>query len=316
MTTLVVGAGMVGAEALRQLSQQGERAIAYERFPLDENLAGLASSIELIVADVQNLARLVETIQVHRVSRILHTVALVGPAAEASAYEAYRTNVTGSVNVLEAARLAGVRRVVFYSSNAIFDPDGGDAPFDEDYPKKPAGMNGAAKLCVEHIGEIYARSHGLEFVSLRIGGVYGPGRSSGGVPQQMRACVEAHLRGQAYVMQKYVYTGRNDMITAFDAARAGLCVLEAARPARLAYNIGTGEAFSYEELAAAMQRLLPALRIEVREAGQPVTIGLRPMQTARAVAELGFRTAEPFAIGFPKFVEWVRSVSGLEGKRA
>ncbi len=304
MTSLVVGAGMVGSQALRQLVRRGERPVAYELAANEENIEGLAGKVEFVEGDVRDLAQLVETLRAHRITRILHTVALVGPAAEASPYEAYQTNVTGSVNVLEAARLVGVKRVVSYASNAIFDPDGGDAPFDEAYPKKPAGMNGAAKLCVEHVGEIYAKSLGLEFVSLRIGGVYGPGRSSGGVPQQMRACVEAHLRGGPYVMEKYVYVGRNDMITAHDAALGGLCALDAANPG-LYYNIGTGEAYSYDELAAAMRALLPGLEIEVREAGRPVTIGMRPMLTARAERELGFRAEQPFALGFRNFVEWV-----------
>lgn len=307
MTTLAVGAGMVGAQILRQLCERGERPVAYERFPLEDNLAGLHGRIDLVTADVLNLARLVETIQQYGVKRIVHTVALVGPAAEASSYEAFRTNVEGAVNTLEAARLCGVKRVVFYSSNAIFDPAGGDAPFTEDYPKKPAGMNGAAKICVETVGEIYAQSHGLEFVSLRIGGVYGPGRSSGGVPQQMRACIEAHLRGAPYVMEKYVYIGRNDMITAHDAAKAAVCALNVSKPLRLAYNIGTGEAFSYEELAQAMRDLLPGLRIEVRDGGRPVVIGERAMRTEPARQELGFVPDEPFTIGFPKFVQWVKA---------
>ena len=114
-------------------------------------------------------------------------------------------------------------------------------------------------------------------------------------------------------MEKYVYAGRNDMITAYDAALAGLRALDAARPG-LAYNIGTGEAFSYEELAAAMRALLPGLRIEVRAGGRPVTIGTRAMETGRAAAELGFRAEQPFAVGFAKFVAWVSDNMQKESK--
>jgi UDP-glucose 4-epimerase len=306
MTTLVAGTGLVGSHLVRALLARGESPVGLDRAPSDDNLADLRGRFRLVEGDVLNLALLLDVIRTHGIDRIVNTVALVGPAAEASIYEAFRTNVEGAVNLLEAARLGGVRRVVFYSSNAIFDPAPADGPLDEDQPKKPAGMNGAAKIAVEAVGEAYASATGIEFLSLRTGGVYGAGHSSGGVPRQLRECAAAIIAGKPYTFETYVYVGRTDLIEARDAAAAGICALDAAHPPHLSYNVGNGEAFSYEELAAAVRTACPQARIGVRASGTPVRVGERTMEVARATRELGFTAAWPFARGVPALVDWVR----------
>jgi UDP-glucose 4-epimerase len=303
VTTLVVGTGLVGAHLVRALLARGESPIGLDRAPADENVADLRGRFRLVIGDVGNLALLVELIRAHAIRRIVNTVALVGPAAEASMYEAFRANVVGAVNVLEAARLCGVPRVVFYSSMAIFDPAPAHGPLDEEAPKKPAGMNGAAKIAVEAIGEAYdAATGGLEVVSLRTGGIYGAGRSSGGVPQQLNDCADAINAGRTYTFEKYVYVGRTDLLEARDAAAAGVLALDAPRFARPAYNIGNGEAFTYEELAAAIRTVYPSADIRLREGGTPVRTTERTMDASRATAELGFVPRWPFARGFPALV--------------
>lgn len=307
MTTLVVGTGLVGSHIVRALLARGESPIGFDRAPHDDNVADLRGRFELLPGDVRDLDALVGAIRAHPVDRIVNTVALVGPAAEAHPFEAFRTNVAGAVNVLEAARLCGVRRVVFYSSNAIFDPAPAAPPLDEDAPKKPAGMNGAAKIAVESVGEAFAAAGLVEFVSVRTGGIYGAGRSSGGVPQQLCECAGAIAAGRPYAFERYVYTGRTDLIEARDAAAAGICALDTAHPPHVAYNIGNGEAFSYEELATAVAALFPQAEIAVRASERtPVRVGDRAMETARAQTELGFAPAWPFARGFPALVDWIR----------
>lgn len=307
MTTLVVGTGLVGAHIVRALLARGESPVGFDRAPHDDNVADLRERIELLTSDVRDLDALVGAIRAHPVDRIVNTVALVGPAAEAHPYEAFQTNVAGAVNVLEAARRCGVRRVVFYSSNAIFDPAPAAAPLDEDAPKKPAGMNGAAKIAVESVGEAYSAAGLVEFVTLRTGGIYGAGRSSGGVPQQLCECAAAIVAGRPYAFEPYVYTGRTDLIEARDAAAAGICALDAADPAHVAYNIGNGEAFSYDELAAAAGTLFPQQAITVGASDRtPVRVSDRAMNAARARSELGFAPAWTFARGFPALVDWIR----------
>jgi nucleoside-diphosphate-sugar epimerase len=185
VTTLVVGTGLVGAHIVRELLARGEAPVGFDLGAHPDNVADLRGRFELISGDIRDIDAITGAIRAYRVESIVNTVALVGPAAEANPYEAFGTNVAGAVNVLEAARRCGVPRVVFYSSNAVFDPAASALPLDENAPKKPAGMNGAAKIAVESIGEAYAAAGAIEFVSLRTGGIYGAGRSSGGLPQQL-----------------------------------------------------------------------------------------------------------------------------------
>jgi UDP-glucose 4-epimerase len=310
MTTLVAGTRLVGSHILRALLERGESPIGLDRASSDDNLRDLRGRFRLIEGDVLDLGLLLDVIRTHHIERIVNTVALVGPAAEASIYEAFRTNVAGAVNLLEAARLGGVRRVIFYSSNAIFDPAPATGPLVEDEPKKPAGMNGAAKIAVEALGEAYATATGIEFASLRTGGVYGAGRSSGGVPQQLRECAACIIAGAPYTFETYVYLGRTDLIEARDAAAAGVCALDAERLAHHTYNVGNGEAFSYDELAAAVRTAFPRAQIDVHASGKPVRVGERTMDTTRATRELGFTPAWPFARGFLELVAWVRERGG------
>jgi len=141
---------------------------------------------------------------------------------------------------------------------------------------------------------------------LRTGGIYGAGRSSGGVPQQLRDCAACINAGQPYTFETYVYLGRTDLLEARDAAAAGISALDALRLPHNAYNIGNGEAFSYEELTAAIRALYPQAKIDVRAGGTPVRVGERAMSTTRATEELAFRPEWPFARGFPALVEWLR----------
>jgi nucleoside-diphosphate-sugar epimerase len=304
MGTLVVGTGLVGSHIIRLLLARGEHPVGFDRAPSAANVADIRGKFTLIEGDILNVPLLIEVLRKHSIDSIIHTVALVGPAAEASTYEAFRVNVVGSVNVLEAARLSGIRRVVSYSSNAIFDPDLRGAPFDENAPKKPAGMNGAAKLAVEHIAGAYSVSHGMEIVSLRVGGIYGSGHSSGGVPRQLNDCAMHIIANKPYDFEKYVYVGRTDLIEARDAASAGIVTRDYSGRPRLAYNIGNGEAFSYEELANAVAELFPKATIGVRETqGRPVRVGESAMDTSTATSDLGFRPSYLFSQGFPELVQ-------------
>ena len=245
MATLVLGVGLVGSHVVRALLARGDVPVGFDHHPAPENLAGIAGRFDSSGRRL-NLAALIDVMRSRDRSRDPYCCAR-RPAAEASPYEGFRVNVGGAVNALEAARLCGIKRFVFYSSMAVFAPDETAGPLDEGAPQRPAGMNGAAKICVENVGEIYASAHGTEFVALRIGGVYGAGRSSGGVPQQLHERALPLLRGESYVFEPYVYDGRTDVIEARDAATAGILAADLPHaPPRAIYNVGNGEAFTYE----------------------------------------------------------------------
>jgi UDP-glucose 4-epimerase len=148
-------------------------------------------------------------------------------------------NIMGSVNVLEAARAAGARKVVFASSGGTIygDVDASDLPIKESQPQRPTSPYGVAKKAVNDYLWAYRELHDLEYSALALGNVYGPRQNPHGEAGVVAIFAGQLLRGQRCTIfgdgtktRDYVYV--DDVVDAF--ARA------AERGTGLLLNIGTG----------------------------------------------------------------------------
>ncbi len=122
MTTLITGAGMLGSlAAARIVSERGERPVLYDigfsERNLSERLAG--GSVELVKGDIGDIGDLLRAVESYGVDRIIHTASLLTRDLIPRPVAGVRVNVMGTLNVLEAVRLAGLRRVVFCSSTVV-----------------------------------------------------------------------------------------------------------------------------------------------------------------------------------------------------
>ena len=197
---------------------------------------------------------------------VLHfaALALVGESV-AHPERYYRTNVGGTLNLLEAMRVAEVRRLVFSSTCAVYgQPD--EVPISETAPPRPANAYGASKLAVDHMIGDFCIAHGLGAVSLRYFNVAG---ASGGVrrgprprdppdpehPARSRSGVNPHVEifGTDYPTPDG--TAIRDYIHIEDLAAAHLLALEGTRGGEhRIFNLGNGNGFSVREVIAAAQR--------------------------------------------------------------
>jgi len=148
---------------------------------LDRNC--LSGEIELegckeIACDLSDAAQLRTVFERERVEGIIHLAAILPTAAQRNPQLATQVNVRGSANVLEMARQFKVRRVVFGSSLSIYGTYSAEHTVSELDRAAPEDLYAAAKLYVEQLGTAYRDCHGIEFVSLRIGRVVGPGARS------------------------------------------------------------------------------------------------------------------------------------------
>src|SRR6185503_5810377 len=128
----------------------------------------------------------VDAIRAHGITRIAHTAAypMLTVGAQKEPYAAINLNIMGTVNVLEAARVSGVKRVVVSSSSVLNHyldggADGGDFGKEEAFPR-PTTFYSATKQAVESLGLNYAKWCGVEFAGLRYGAVFGPWSGAGG----------------------------------------------------------------------------------------------------------------------------------------
>src|SRR5262245_41961934 len=168
------GAGFIGSSLARALLARGDRVRIIDNFSSGrrENLADIADRIELVEADILDdaaLARAMKDVEV-----VFHEAAIPSvPKSMAEPAQNHAANATGTLMVLERARRAGARRLVYAASSAAYG-DGPVLPKVETMVPDPISPYGASKLAGELYCQVYARAFGLETVCLRYFNVFGP----------------------------------------------------------------------------------------------------------------------------------------------
>ena len=206
MKVLITGGmGVIGAETSRKFVKEGHRPVIYARHRDDNLIGDIADKIDIELGDVNDLPRLLDVIKRHGITHIVHAAAFVGAVSQANPALSIQVNVMGTVNVLEAARLFGVKRVVYTSAKGVYGPVLGEygsptyKPMPEDLPKNPKRIYDSAKLMGEHMCLYYQGNMGVDTVVLRFASTYGPGKTARhgkmGVTSQI---VEAPASGQPF----------------------------------------------------------------------------------------------------------------------
>jgi len=180
------GTGFIGAHIARFLAQAGEKVIIYDIEPRRDVLEYLMSKeeivlVEVVKGDITDLAHLIRTAKEHNCTKIIHMAALLSNASSANPVLAVRVNCGGTVNILEAARILNLEKVVYASSNAVF---GLAEQYKEEYvsndaPHYPSTLYGACKSFDERLARHYFNEYGLDSVGLRFPVVYGLGHKEG-----------------------------------------------------------------------------------------------------------------------------------------
>ena len=253
-TALVTGgAGFIGGHLVERLVADGWRVRVLDDFSSgkQENLAAVAEQIELVRGDVRDSDRLAKA--VHGVEVVFHEAAVASvPRSVADPIFTNGVNVGGTLCVLEAARHAGVRRVVYAASSSAY----GDAPGLPKVEDMPANLLSPYAL-QKHAGESYCRLYtelyGLETVALRYFNVYGPRQDpkseyAAVIPKFITAC----LRGEAATIFGDGEQTR-DFVMVYDAVQANLLAADAPRAAGQVCNVAAGRRTSLNELIAVIR---------------------------------------------------------------
>lgn len=305
------GAGFIGSNLARALLSGGDEVRVLDSFLTGkrENLEGLAQqyggAFELIEGDLRHL----ETVRraAEGVDYVLHQGALPSvPRSVADPALTNEINVSGTVNLLIAARDAGVRRVAFAASSSAYG-DTAELPKRETMTPNPKSPYAAQKLAGEHYMRIFYELHGVETVSLRYFNVFGPRQD----PQSTYAAViprfiTAALRGDAPVVYG---DGRQTRDFTFidNVVQANRAACSAPKEAcGKVFNIACGERVSLLEIlemvgAEAGRKPLP--RFEPSRPGD-VRDSLADISLARNV--LGYAPKVGFRDGLKRTFEWFR----------
>lgn len=218
----------------------------------DEELA----RVTWITGDIADTEAVAAAVARHRVRAIIHLAALQVPFCQADPVAGARANVVGTVNVFEAARQGGLRRLAYASSIAALSMTPG-APW-------LATLYGAYKACDEMIGRVYFQDWGIPSVGLRPGVVYGVGRDQG-LTSKTTVAILAAAAERPYTVP---FTGPVSALHAGEAASAFIRAVAAERAAAPVFDLN-GAATSVERWLEILRALAPGARIEAAGAALP-----------------------------------------------
>lgn len=246
----IVKALSAGGHAVRIFDRSGDRRVIRE-------IAGpQADAAEWLAGDVTDGPAVEAALR--GCDAVIHLAALLTPACKGDPVLGAQVNLIGTLNVFEAARAAGIRRVVYASSAAVFGPDDGATPL-------PVTHYGVFKLACEGCARAYWLDHGIASIGFRPTIVYGPGRESGLTAGPTLACREA-VAGRPYMIG---YSGVQDLVFVGDVAAAFTAAATTPFEGAHAFSLGGGSA-DVGEVVAAIVAQVPEARIEIAGPAVPM----------------------------------------------
>lgn len=307
-TCLVTGgAGFIGSHLAEALVRRGDRVRVLDNLSTGqrENLASFLAEIEFIEGDLNDLT-LVER-AVRGVECVFHQAALPSvPLSLQRPLDTHRHCATATVHLLDAARRAGVRRVVYAASSSAY----GDQPFvslrESDLPH-PLSPYAAAKLAGEYYCQAYFHSFGLETVGLRYFNVFGPRQDP---LSPYSAVIPLFITAMLQGRQPIIYgDGRQtrDFSYVANMVHGNLLAAEADGVAGRIINLANGRSTDLLTLLAALNRLL-GLSVQPRH--EPPRVGdvrdsMADITQARRL--LGYEVQVDFEEGLRRSIDYYRS---------
>ncbi len=321
------GSGFLGCYVADALIERGDVVITLDlRLPMTELQWLLGEKLDKIAfehGNIEDLGGLISILQKHGIEKVIHTAAIINPHYLLNRpVEAYRINIGGTLNVLEAARILNLTKVVYLSSNGVFIAKRYE-PIDEDHPvlspqEVPGnGPYSISKIASEAFGLSYHSTFDLDFVALRPSAIYGFGMQ---YPMYIKPMVENSLRGRPTRFE----TGRDfprDYTYVKDVAAAVIKALDVPgdKLKDRIFLIGTGQKLTTAgELEVMVKELIPGADIEVgpglsewnkREIKYRGVINI-----GRAREQLGYEPRYDMKAGVKEFIDTYRHYLAWEGK--
>jgi nucleoside-diphosphate-sugar epimerase len=296
---LVSGAsGFVGAAVTRALRAAGTPVLAID-------IRGDAAA-GVVPCDLLEAHRLHELVGDRALGAIVHCGGISGPMlrADRPALVA-QTNIEGTLNLLELARIHQVARFVFCSSAAVYGPRAADEVTPVESALHPRSAYAASKVAGEALLEAYSSGYGVDGISLRIAAVYGPDRRTDCLIRTMilAGLAQRPLAIPAGGSQRYHFVHIDDVVAALLAALS-------ARPARRAHIVAGGPGVTLRELADTVRAVVPGPDIVIGADPDPLSDPQGTYDLSSARVDLGWTPAVPLAAGIAAYADWLRQRPG------
>lgn len=280
-TYLVTGGmGCIGAWTLYHLVQQGKKAVNFDisedRHRLDWLMdADEQEAITFVKGDLTNTEQVKAVVAEQGITHIIHLGALQVPMCRANPVLGANVNVTGTINIFEAAKAANLGHVVYASSIAVYGPaeEYPEGLLAHDAPKAPRTLYGAYKVCNEQTSQVYYNDDGITSTALRPYTVYGVGRDQGLTSEPTKAMFAA-AKGESYDI---TFGGKMQFHYASDMARQFIEAVENPLDGAYVFNLGT-PAVAVQDIADLIMESKPNVTVTVKESPLPFPEACDPSQ--------------------------------------
>ena len=299
MNVLVTGgAGYIGSVVAEELRHDGHRVVVYDNL-VKGHLGAVGAGETFVHADLMDKSALRRAFEEYQITAVIHMAAhsLVGESVVDPA-KYYHNNVVAGLNLLDAMREAGVNRLVFSSTAAVYgEPE--KQPIEESDPTSPTNPYGESKLAFEHALRWYEQAYGLRYASLRYFNAAGATQSRGElhdpethlIPLVLQAAAGRRAGVEIYGDDYPTRDGTcvRDYIHVIDLARAHILALGILDERSAIYNLGCGGGgYTVREVIEAARAVTGkeiAARTVPRRAGDPATL---VASSAKIKRELGW----------------------------
>ncbi len=307
------GAGFIGSHVCEQLLAQGHAVWVFDDLNDFYDPAIKRATLKtvgqpgrpftFIHGDLTDRSAVDAALGSARFDQIIHLAARAGvrPSLEEPAlYQ--RVNVEGTVNLLEAARLNGVKKVTIASSSSVYGVNA-RVPFSESDPIFSAiSPYAASKLACEALGHVYHHVYGLDIAMLRFFTVYGPRQRPDLAIHKFARLISAGkpipVFGDGSAARDYTYI--SDTVSGVLACTQREFGFEI-------FNLGESQTVTLSRLIELLERALGQKAILNRQPDQPGDVPITYANIDKARKRLGYNPTIKIDEGIPKFVQWFRS---------
>lgn len=306
------GTGFLGSHIAKcLLDEQAEKIVCYDYAPNKTSIQQVLTEEELkkvtlVQGDIRDALLFTHTCQDHDIDVIIHVAGLLQLDSDKNIPATVDTNIMGTVNAFEAARICGIKRVVWASSNSAIGfvdyIEGQTLP--DDCLHDPFTMYGKCKDTNEFIGKFYNEHYGLETIGLRYGALYGIARMRGGANWVTKLVNEPALGNSTEVPMG---DDRPNFLYVMDAARATVLAAKAPAPKRHAYSV-MGECVPMKEACKIVETMIPE---DITLTPLPGAMGLNwDFDPTPAKEDLGYEVEYTFEMGAKETINKIRKASG------
>jgi len=302
------GAGFIGSHLVEKLLAASHDVVVLDDFNdfydpqiKHANIAGLARDVTVYHVDLRDSESVRNLFHREKVDAIAHLAARAGvrPSIQYPRLY-YDTNVTGTLHLLEAARVTGVERFIFASSSSVYGASKA-IPFSEDeHLSQTISPYAATKVAGEFLCSTYSHLYNLRVVALRYFTVYGPRQRPDLAIHQFTRRIYA---GQP-IDQFGDGTTRRDYTYIKDVIQGTMGALEYEGPLFDIFNLGESETIQLKDLIVAIENAL-GKRAKINQLPeQPGDMPLTCADISKARKLLGYNPTAKFSEGLPKFIDW------------